>query len=322
MKKNIIVLFFLSAIIHLAGCGMKDTKQTENVSKDTNTLSAAGAGDKDKNFKITYPSPRLIYKIEEVDLDNNGRDEYIVFSVMHDSLNKDLYNFYKFDMMEDFVKDSLNTSDNNSYKKISTDTVDYSSEYWFMNLEKDKSKQIILKTNMGGNDVVNSRGMYVFNYDAGKINLVKYFDTGNPEVKDLDADGNKEIIVQDSFRGILPEAYSVYYPSEIYKYSAGKLIKSNSEFKKYYSEQLDNAFSEYNKMKSRISGGEKIKSSEYPLYKQAVQIVMIYVSMEDYKSLSKFWSDESEYLKKNLQDEEYDDLKKFISKAAPIANRI
>jgi len=191
-----------------------------------------------------------------------------------------------------------------------------------MSLEKDKSKQIILKTNMGGNDVVNSRGMYIFNYDLGKINLVKYFDTGNPEVKDITGDGNKEIIVQDSFRGILPEASSVYYTAEIYNYSNGKLINNTKDFKDYYSEKLDNAVNEYRKVKNRINNGEKIKSSEYPLYKETVQIIMCYISVEDYKSLSKFWNDESGYLKKNLAEDEYEDLKKFISKAAPFANRI
>jgi len=306
----------------LNGCGKQDgkvsDKQSVNPGDTSGGLSAAGVGDKDKNFKISYTAPRLVYKVEEVDLDNNGSDEYIVFSVMHDSLNKEMHNFYKFDMMEVFVKDSVN----NSYKKISTDTVDYSAEYWFMNLEKDKSKQILVKTNMGGNDVVNSKGMYVFNYDSVKINLVKYFDTGNPEVKDLNNDGSKEILVSDSFRGILPEAGAVYYTSEIYKYSPGMLIKSNKEFKNYYSEQLDNASNEYQKIKARISKGEKIKGSEYPLYKQAVLIVLYYAASEDYSSISKFWNNEDSYLKKNLDEGEYDDLKKFITKIAPIANNI
>ena len=313
--KNFINTILVCAVLTFAGCSKKEVKQEGSSNAP---LSAAGVGEKDKNFKVQYSTPRDIYKIEEVDLDNNGKDEYIVLSIANDSLNKNVHLFYKFDMMEVFIKDSNNTS----YKKISTDTVDFSDEYWIMNLEKDKSKQIIIKTNMGGNDAVNSRGMYIYNYADMKINLVKYFDTGNPQVKDLNADGNKELIVEDSYRGVLPEAGAVYYTSEIYKYAAGKLIKSNVEFKNYYSEQLDNLLNEYEKMKSRISKGEKIKASEYPLYRQAVQIIMYYVATEDYSSVSKFWNDQNDYLKKNLQDDEYEDLKKFISKLHPIANTI
>jgi len=114
LKNNIIIISSLITLLSFSGCDKKDTKQTENVKSDSTILSAAGVGDKDKNFKVSYASPRLVYKIEEVDLDNSGTDEYIVFSVLHDSLNKDLYNFYKFDMMEVFVKDSVN----NSYKKF------------------------------------------------------------------------------------------------------------------------------------------------------------------------------------------------------------
>jgi DNA polymerase III delta prime subunit len=302
-------------MVALAGCSKKEVKQEGSTNSG---LSAAGTGNKDKNFKVEYSSPRVVYKVEEVDLDNNGKDEYIVFSVANDSLNKDVYQFYKFDMMEVFVKDSIN----NSYRKISIDTVDFSDEYWIMNLEKDKSKQIIIKTNMGGNDVVNSRGMYVFNYDSLKVNLVKYFDTGNPQIKDLNSDGNKEVIVEDTYRGVLPEAGAVYYTSEIFKYSAGKLIKSNGEFKNYFAGQLDNLLNEFEKMKNRISNGEKIRASEYPLYRQAVHIIMYYISTEDYAAIAKFWNNENDYLKKNLQDDEYEDLKKFISKLPPIASTI
>ncbi len=302
----------------LAGCSKKDVKQEGAVNKSDNTLSAAGTGDKDKNFKIQYASPRMVYKIEEADLDNNGKDEYIVFSIANDTLNKTAHQFYKFDMMEVFVKDSVN----NSYKKIATDTVDFSNEYWIMNLEKDKSKQIIIKTDMGGNDAVNSRGMYVFNFVSDKINLVKYFDTGNPEVKDVNADGDKEILVSDSFFGILPEASAIYSTSEIYKYYDGKLNQSNKEFKNYFLGKASDALAEYNKVKDRINKGEKIKTSEYLLYKKTAEIILAYSAAEDYSLITKFWSDDNTFLQKNLEDDEYQDLKKFISKLPPIANTI
>lgn len=303
----LLILFGISA------CGKKDNTFSE---KKDSTLSAAGTGEKDKNFKIEYKQPRKIFKIEEVDLDNNGRDEYIVFSIANDSLNKDLMRFYKFDMMEVFIKDSVN----NSYKKISTDTVDFSDEYWIMNLEKDKSKEIFVKTNMGGNDVVNSKGMYVFNYDSSKVKLVKYFDTGNPEIKDVNADGNKEILVSDSFFGILPESGSIYYIAEIYKYYNGTLIKSNREFKQFFDGEADKSMKEYRQVKDRINNGEKIKSSEYLLYKRAAEIILNFYASGDINKVNKFWNDEISFLQKNLAEDEYDDLKKFITKLPPIAS--
>lgn len=296
-----------------SACGKKENPSLE---KKESTLSAAGTGDKDKNFKVEYKQPRKIFKIEEVDLDNNDRDEYIVFSIANDSLNKDLMKFYKFDMMEVFVKDSAN----NSYKKISTDTVDFSDEYWIVNLEKDKSKQILIKTNMGGNDVVNSRGMYVFSYDSSKVKLVKYLDTGNPQIKDVNADGNKEILVSDSFFGILPESSSIYYISEIFKYADGALIKSNKEYAKFFDGEADNSLKEYERVKDRLNKGEKIKSSEYLLYKRTAEIILNLYATGDISKVNKFWNDENPFLQKNLAEDEYDDLKKFITKLPPIAS--
>ncbi|MBS1492861.1 MAG: hypothetical protein JST55_05105 [Bacteroidetes bacterium] len=316
--KSIFNILILSGAVLLAGCSKKEVKQESPANNNNSTLSAAGTGEKDKNFKVQYASPRVVYKIEEADLDNNGKDEYIVFSVANDTLNKTAHQFYKFDMMEVFVKDSVS----NSYRKISTDTVDFSDEYWIMNLEKDKSKQIIVKTNMGGNDVVNSRGMYVFNYEKDKVNLVKYFDTGNPEVKDVNSDGNKEILVSDSFFGILPESSAIYYTSEIFKYNDGKLNQCNKEFKKYFLDKASAALDEYNKVKDRVNKGEKIKSSEYLLYKKVAEIILAYSAAGENSTAAKFWSDDNAFLQKNLAEDEYQDLKKFISKLPPIASTI
>ncbi len=316
--KNVFKILLVLLFAVFSGCSKKDTQQNNQSTNTGSNLSAGGVADKDKNFKIEYAQPRHIYKIEEADLDNNGRDEYIVLSIANDTLNKNIYKFYKFDMMEVFVKDTVN----NSYRKISTDTVDFSDEYWIMNLEKDKSKQIIIKTNMGGNDVVNSRGMYIFNYAQDKINLVKYFDTGNPEIKDVNSDGSKEVLVEDSFFGILPESSAIYFASEIYKYSDGKLIPSNKEFKSYFLEKAAIALAEYNKVKDRINNGEKIKSSEYLLYKKITEVILCYAAIEDYAAISKLWNEDNSFLQKNLEEDEYQDLKKFVSKLPPIASTI
>ncbi|MBP9095914.1 MAG: hypothetical protein KBG21_04850, partial [Ignavibacteria bacterium] len=79
--RKIVSIVFICSVMLLAGCSKKEVKQESVTTYNNNTLSAAGTGDKDKNFKIQYASPRMVYKIEEADLDNNGKDEYIVFSI-------------------------------------------------------------------------------------------------------------------------------------------------------------------------------------------------------------------------------------------------
>ncbi len=154
-----------------------------------------------------------------------------------------------------------------SYVKILSDTVDYSESYSFVDLGNDMRKQLLIKTNSGGTDEIVSRGMFVYNMIPGnEITLLKYFDMGNPQVKDIKNDGNKEILVSDIFYGVMPQVEAIDFVREIYKLENQNLVLRNEEFGEYYDDKIKELQSEYDAVKRKVESGMQISDMAYPLY--------------------------------------------------------
>ncbi len=110
-----ILLFALLSVL-LISCTEKK-EQISGLKKDNNKnsdkISSAGIREGDTEFRIEYGFPRRIYAIEKEDLNNDGRREIIVLSILKDSSQKYTDNT-RFDMIEVFA---LNT-ERKSYEKI------------------------------------------------------------------------------------------------------------------------------------------------------------------------------------------------------------
>lgn len=316
--KNILILFLHLAI--LTGCNKTDEKKTaENVSennKDSSTkneLSSAGVKEHGVEFMIEYKLPRKFYRIEKVDLNNDGKNEIIVFSTLKDTLQH-YDSYYNFDMMEVFVLDSTA----GKYFKILSDTVDYSENYYFEDLAKNGFRQILIQTNSGGNDAVISKGMFIYNMQSsGEIRLVKYFDTGDPALTDIKGDGFKEILITDEFWGVMPQVNVIYFTSEIYKFENGDLKLNNSEFIEYFDDKLKILTEKYYGVKRKVEMGMQPMNLAYPLYREAAEVFVNFIAKSDIAGLKKFWEEEKNSLKTNLPEDEYKDLENFIGKALP-----
>lgn len=313
------MLIFSFFVIRFSGC----TKIRENNSKvasesevkQKDNLNSAGVKEGGHEFTVQYPQQRRIYRLEKEDLNDDGNKEIIVLSVALDTADK-YSDFYNFDMIEVFA---LNT-DKNTYVKILSDTVDYSKECSFVDLANDKKKQILVSTNAGGNDDITSVGMFIFDMITDdSIKLLKYFDSGAPEVRDIKKDGTHEILVSDLFYGVMPQKEAVNFVKGIYKLENQDLVEKNSEFKEFFEEQIIKAKENYYGLKRKMEMGMQPMNLSYPLYREAVSVIINYYAMGDEINLKKFWDEETEYLKKNIPENEYMDLNNFIIKALPIA---
>ncbi|MBV6477857.1 MAG: hypothetical protein HGGPFJEG_00602 [Ignavibacteria bacterium] len=319
LKYVIEILLLLILILTIApGCGKDDKKTTEKHSgeekeiPDKKELSSAGVKEHGVEFSIEYELPRKFYKIEKVDLNSDGKNEIIVFSTLKDSVEK-FVSFYNFDMIEIFVLDSALSK----YKKVLSDTVDYSENYYFEDLAKNGIKQILIQTNSGGNDAVASRGMFIYEMDRDAVRLVKYFDTGDPVLKDLKNDGRKEILVTDVFWGIMPHVNVIYYTAGIYKYENGDLKLVNPEFGEYYEGRLKELKEKYYGIKKKVEMGMQPVDLSYPLYREAAEVFVNYIAKGDLAGLKKFWDEEKNSLKDNLPEDEFKDLENYIGKSLP-----
>ncbi len=316
--KLIKITILVFAAIMLFSCSKQRGKETEKVpeqkeGKQKESLNSAGVKEHGAELRIEYQKPRNIFKIEKEDLNNDSVKEIIVLSVSKDTADK--YNdYYNFDMIEIFSLDKSK----GAYMKILSDTVDYSKSCSFVSMNDDGKKQILLETDFGGNDKIASRGMFVFAMnDSGKVNLVKYFDAGAPEIVDIKNDGKKEIIVSDLFYGVMPAVNAIDFVKEIYKFEGSKLVEENSKFGDFYGKKIDDLLEKYYGLKRKVEMGMQPVNMAYPLYREAAEVIVNYYAKGDIEGMKKFWNEEKESLRRNIPEDEFTDLNNFISKAMP-----
>ncbi|MEO8665388.1 MAG: hypothetical protein ABI462_07815 [Ignavibacteria bacterium] len=318
MKKVIVYIVFINLL--LASSCTKVKEEKENVtakteSKQKENLNSAGVKENGHEFSVEYFKPRKIYRIEKVDLNKDGNKEIIVLSAAKDTSEK--YNdYYNFDLLEVFALDP----EKKSYVKILSDTVDYSQDYEFADLANDSTKQIIVKTNSGGNDKTMSEGMFVYGMTPdNKVQLLKYFDTGSPELLDIKNNGSKEILVSDLFYGVMPQNSAINFVKDIYTFENNILVEKNSDYGEYYDNKIKDLLEKYYALKRKVEMGMQPIDLSYPLYREAAEVIVNYYAKGDLKGLKKFWDEEKESLKKNIPADEFQDLTNFVLKALPSA---
>ena len=316
--RHIKIFILLLFLISLSSC-TKESEEVKNITTDTTKKNYGGISAGGVDFKVEYDNPRQIYSIENKDLDNNGFDEIIVLSVKKDEAGDQYLDYYNFDLMQVFALDSTGKN----YTKISSDTVDYGEELVYDDLLKNFKYQMLIKTNTGGNDVYASKGMFVYDLRSNTdLRMIRYIEFGNPEVKDINSDGKKEIVVTDSYWGIMPRPDIIYYTSAIYRLEDGELKRKNSDYKDYYDGKIKAARSRYDDEKSRLQKGEKIQPSEYPLYAASVEMFVNYMSAENNQPIIAFWNSEKDFIKQNISEDQFTDLENFVARISVVAENL
>lgn len=311
----VLISLFLHSCTETREENPEGTKNSETTKKDN--LSSAGIKEADIEFKIEYIKPRRIYRIERQDLNTDGINEIIVFSVFKDTAER-FNDYYNFDMMEVYAL----SGEKRAFVKILSDTVDYSKDYSFEDLANNKKKQIIINTYSGGNDAIASSGMFIFHmHSNNEINLIKYFDAGAPRIEDLGKDGIKEILVSDEFWGVMPHVNVISFVREIYNLENDKLIIKNSEFGKFYDDKIAEIEGKYFDLKRKVEIGMQPQDLSYPLYREAAEVIINYYAKGDIEGLRKFWDEQKSSLESNLPTEEFIDLSNFVSKALPLVKK-
>ena len=314
---RICILLFCCILIF--SCGKEKNDKTKSDIEIDDEKSSGGISAGGVQFEIKYDKPRQIYKIESIDLNNNDKDEVVVLSVIKEESKLDFTDFYNFDMIQVFALDSSG----NNYVKILSDTVDYSVTCDYRDLRNDGRKQVLIKTNTGGNNPLASSGLFIYNMNVkDSLELIEYLDFGDPEVMDINKDGVDEIVVQDYYWGIMTHIDVINFVKDIYVMEKGELVRRNSAYGDFFDEKINEAKKKYDKTKSKIQSGIKIRPTEYPLYSEAVEIAVNYWSKNDGDNLKKFWDKEYFFLESNLPEDQFVDLQNFVLRVIPLAKNI
>jgi hypothetical protein len=325
MKKIIFLPVFLFLIF--ISCSKEndlETKKDETADnrksgKDNGgNLSAAGFREGGVEFNVKYIEPRKIYKIIKEDINGNGNNEIIILSIAREDEYVS-YDYYNFDMLEIFSLDE----ESKSYKKIVSDTVDYSKECIVESLDGSSNKQIIIKTYTGGNDLIVSSGMFVYGMISPlKIQQLKYIDSGDPQLSDLDDDKTIEILVSDEYRGVSPQLKGVVYVKDIFSFINNKFTRTNSDYPGFFERRITASSERYKDYKVKLLEGMEVKDFSYPVYTEAAEIILNNFTKGDQPGMMKFWNEEKDFLQINLSYDEFIDLKNLVTKLQPIAEEL
>lgn len=315
LRLTIFAAFFSLLIISSCTKVKDEDKMSQDELKSKGEISSGGVRESDVEFNVEYFQPRKIYKIEKEDLDNDRSKEIIVLSVIKDTTQK-YVSFFNFDMIEIF---SLN-KEKGKFEKIFSDTVDYSTECRFEALEKNGFKQILINTNTGGNDKITSNGMFIFGMnDSGNVKLINFFDSGDPFIEDIKKDSTKQILISDEYWGVMPEPNVIGFVKDIFMLENNELVLKNSEFGEYYDNKITGLKEKYNGLKKKVELGMQPVNLAFPLYREAVEVIVNYYAKGDIQGLAKFWNEEKDSLQKNIPADEFTDLSNFVFKVLPAA---
>lgn len=307
----------LFSLLIISSCSkVKDEdKLPQKEPRSKGEISSGGVRESDLEFNVEYFQPRKIYKIEKEDLNNNNSKEIIVLSVIKDTTQK-YVSFFNFDMIEIFSLDK----EKGKFEKIFSDTVDYSTECRFESLDKNGFKQILINTNTGGNNKITSNGMFIFGMnDSGKVKLVNFFDSGDPVIEDIRKDSTKQILVSDEYWGVMPEPNVIGYVKDIFEFENNELVIKNSEFGDFYDNKIVELKEKYYGLKKKVEMGMQPVNLAFPLYREAVEVIVNYYAKGDIQGLAKFWNEEKDSLQNNIPADEYTDLSNFVFKVLPAA---
>jgi hypothetical protein len=281
----------------------------------SSNLSGAGFKESGVEFNIEYEEPRKIYKILKEDMNGSGSNEIIILSIAREE-EYNTYDYYNFDMVEVFVLDE----DDKTYKKVLADTVDYSKECIVESLDGSSQKQMMIKTYTGGNNIVSSSGMFIYGMTSPlKIEQLKYFDSGDPQLNDIDKNNEKEILISGEYTGMIPNVNIITYIKDIYSLDKNKLVRSNSRYGSYFDARINASMDRYRSYKDKLLMGMEARDFSYPLYTEAVEIILSHHAKGDNSGMMKFWNEEKEFLQKNITYDEFFDLKNLITKLQPVA---
>lgn len=309
MNKIFLKLIFFIIIYSVSSCSKNKQTDIEVLNDNEKSIGTSASGG--VQFKVEYAKPRSIYKIENHDLNNDGKDEIIVLSVKSADSLEEHFDFYNFDLIQIFAVDSVSKG----FKKILSDTVDYATELRYVDLQKDHKPQILINTNYGGNDVIISKGMFIYNMiNNDSVALLKYIDAGNPELVDLNNDGNKELIIYDEFWGVMTQADVIYYVRDIMKFNGTGFDHVNKDYQDFYSKIIDSAKTQYQLQKDKFAKGEKLKPSEYPFYRPIIEMSVNAIASGNTEAVRQFWESEKDFLHFHLGEEQYTDIVNFLNK--------
>lgn len=175
----------------------------------------------------------------------------------------------------------------------------------------DGKGEIIVDTYTGGNDVIASAGLYIYEFNTDGT-LTELFGTpfGAPTIDDVDGDGVSEVITYNEYWPIVFAHVEVFtFPEEIYTFDGNKYEISVETFPEFYEEYKEDAYEYYQGLKSGKIGEDATFGEGHNMLSAVAMYLIACLKSDDVESVERFWQDERDYLNDALDEELFTTIK-------------
>lgn len=274
-------------------------------------------------YDLTFPEPvfsesgRALDTLFAVDLDDDGRREYVVTSLQRERLTApdsraDLVEIYRYDTAS------------RSWAVVLTDSVLWSSSYELRELTGDRAPEVIVEVFAGGNDPVASRGMRVYSGHGGTIRTLLTLDEGDPQLEMIGGEG-RPVVVQHAliWPPMVPHVQAVPYVSDVLAFTGTGFESVRSRHAEYFREEADMHLKAYGESlkdavveEPELIGENGLADVDVPnvdLFISAAGTVISLDQAGQSEALRSFWNREADTLRALLPEEQFDQLEELYA---------
>jgi hypothetical protein len=297
-QSGVVCLIFLLAVLAWQGCGTKGN--------DGGKPGAVAGG---TTAFPPYDSTRLIVDTYRVDLNGDGRKEYI-FTSRDSQGPADPLTPKLFDRVEIFSGDTLVANRKSLFK----DPVESGMEIEFEDITGDRRADIVAYTSAGGNDPIASEGMNVYGFRKdGACAVFFSSQSGSPEIQDIDGNGSLEIVLSDEYWGLLDHVDAIGYTAAIFSFDGKGFVESNLEHASYFDRIIGRKKADY--LRVRAARNRDAGEQALALYRACADWFVWIAAKGDFKKLQTLWNGERTALQLKLPADLFEDLAALVEES-------
>jgi hypothetical protein len=255
-----------------------------------------------------YDSSRVIVDSVHIDVDGDGRPEFVITSRAVASV-EDPMAAASFDRLEVFRYDTARAL----YTSLFVDPVESGAQLRFEDVTRRGGTDVVVTTAAGGNDAIASNGLCIYGRrQSGSFSLLFYESSGAPVIRDVNGDGIPELLIRDEYWGVMSHDEAIEYIAEIHSFNGSEYVESNLKFAGYFDREIA----------TRRSGYQQLKAKKHPssaevleTYRSCLDLLLWLISKGDLYEVRKVWNNEKPFLSLRLPVDQFEDLDGLVQDA-------
>lgn len=284
------VAVMLAALV-LAACG--DTPSRSSGARS----SSAQHGD-----SATLPTEqRVIVARVEVDVTGDGIEESIFGTRTASEATEHAEYFDRVEILRDI---------DTKPRQLFIDVVDNGFALQARDVTGDGVSDILALLDAGGNTPVSSRGMHVYGRGReGKLSLLFATENGNPEFRDIDADGCMEILVSDEYWGPGPHSDVIGFVRAVYSFNGVYYTADNARHTSWFAGEIDRLRRAHDALFRKAASAPSLDAQ---LYTATAELLLWQWARGGATAVRDFWRGQRRRYSERLSADRMDDLESMV----------